>query len=102
MHHSTHTPHLTLLSSVDKDHSSIYCFKKDYKKVENSTLNYHARGYFDHWAGRPMGSVQDHPKSYSTRSTQNSDFYTIGQIFCFSINIYHRLKTLRKRDQIRP
>lgn len=30
-----------------------------------------------------MGSVQDHPKSCSTRSTQNSDFYTIGQIFFF-------------------
>lgn len=59
-----------------------------------------------------MGSVQDHPKSCSTRSTQNSDFYTIGQIFFFlfflffffffSINIYHRLKTLRKRERIRP
>lgn len=46
--------------------------------------------------------MQDHPKSCSTRSTQNSDFYTIGQIFFFSINIYHRLKTLRKQEQIRP
>lgn len=27
--------------------------------------------------------MQDHPKSCSTRSTQNSDFYTIGQIFFF-------------------
>lgn len=50
-----------------------------------------------------MGSVQDHPKSCSTQSTQNSDFYTIGQIFFFFfINIYHRLKTLRKQERIRP
>lgn len=49
-----------------------------------------------------MGRVQDHPKSCSTRSTQNSDFYTIGRISFFFINIYHRLKTLRKRERIRP
>lgn len=30
-----------------------------------------------------MGRVQDHPKSCSTRSTQNSDFYTIGRISFF-------------------
>lgn len=85
-------------SAIDKGHSGIYCVlrktTKGRKQLGTTNLP-HAwtlhRGRGGPWA---RGAGRATPKSCSTRSTQNSDFYTIGQIsfffsFCFfAINIY--------------
>lgn len=57
------SPGKALKSAVAKYHSGIYCFKKDYKKVENA---WHTRlPHFHCWEGgqRAWRGVGDHPKS---------------------------------------